>query len=160
MPFLLHGNTALGYGRGEQLTPVLHRNSLHWVIATSNYGLSTPEVYAEFDHLTKDKELEDPEISLELLKALAAGDPNEVANNLINDLQPAAISLKPELRRLLRAGEDAGALKGIVSGSGPTCVFLCFDDTSASDIAIDLLSSGTCKQAVTAYGPVPGARIK
>ncbi|MFM9130781.1 MAG: 4-(cytidine 5'-diphospho)-2-C-methyl-D-erythritol kinase [Actinomycetes bacterium] len=160
VPFLLHGNTALGYGRGEQLTPVLHRNSLHWVIATSNDGLSTPEVYAEFDHLTKDKEVEDPEISLELLKALAAGDPNEVANNLVNDLQPAAISLKPELRRLLRAGEDAGALKGIVSGSGPTCVFLCFDDTAASDIAIDLLSSGTCKHAVTAYGPVPGARIK
>ena len=160
VPFLLHGNTALGYGRGEQLTPVLHRNSLHWVIATNDYGLSTPEVYAEFDYLTNNKDVEDPEISLELLQALAHGDPNEVAKNLINDLQPAAISLKPEIRRLLRAGEEAGALRGIVSGSGPTCVFLCFDDTAASDIAIDLLSSGTCKQAVTAFGPVPGARIK
>jgi 4-diphosphocytidyl-2-C-methyl-D-erythritol kinase len=160
VPFLLHGNTALGYGRGEQLTPVLHRDSLHWVIATNNFGLSTPEVYAEFDHLTKDKEIENPEISLELLQALAHGNPNEVAKNLVNDLQAAALSLKPELRRLLRAGEEAGALAGIVSGSGPTCVFLCFDDTAASDIAIDLLSSGTCTAAVTAYGPVPGARIK
>ena len=102
----------------------------------------------------------DPEISLELLQALAHGNPNEVAINLVNDLQAAALSLKPELRRLLRAGEEAGALAGIVSGSGPTCVFLCFDDTAASDIAIDLLSSGTCTAAVTAYGPVPGARIK
>jgi 4-diphosphocytidyl-2-C-methyl-D-erythritol kinase len=160
VPFLLHGNTALGYGRGEQLTPVLHRDSLHWVIATNNFGLSTPEVYAEFDHLTKDKEIEEPEISLELLQALAHGNPNEVAKNLVNDLQAAALSLKPELRRLLRAGEEAGALAGIVSGSGPTCVFLCLDDTAASDIAIDLLSSGTCTAAVTAYGPVPGARIK
>ena len=160
VPFLLHGNTALGYGRGEQLTPVLHRDSLHWVIATNNFGLSTPEVYAEFDHLTKDKEATDPEISLELLKALAHGNPNEVAKNLVNDLQAAALSLKPELRRLLRAGEEAGALAGIVSGSGPTCVFLCLDDTAASDIAIDLLSSGTCTSAVTAFGPVPGARIK
>jgi 4-diphosphocytidyl-2-C-methyl-D-erythritol kinase len=160
VPFLLHGNTALGYGRGEQLTPVLHRDSLNWVIATNNYGLSTPEVYAEFDHLTKDNLKEKPEISLALLQSLAHGDPNEVAKNLENDLQSAAISLKPDLRRLLRAGEEAGALKGIVSGSGPTCVFLCFDDTQASDIAIDLLSSGTCTSAVTAYGPVPGARIK
>lgn len=160
VPFLLHGNTALGYGRGEQLTPVLHRDSLHWVIATNNYGLSTPEVYAEFDHLTQDKEISNPEISLELLQALAHGNPNEVAKNLSNDLQAAAISLKPDLRRLLRAGQEAGALAGIVSGSGPTCVFLCFDDTAASDIAIDLLSSGTCTSAVTAYGPVPGARIK
>ena len=160
VPFLLHGNTALGYGRGEQLTPVLHRDSLHWVIATNNYGLSTPDVYAEFDHLTKAKEIIAPEISLELLQALAQGDPHEVAQNLVNDLQAAALSLKPDLRRLLRAGEEAGALAGIVSGSGPTCVFLCFDDTSASDIAIDLLSSGTCTTAVTAYGPVPGARIK
>ena len=101
VPFLLHGNTALGYGRGEQLTPVLHRDSLHWVIATNNFGLSTPEVYAEFDHLTKDKEIEEPEISLELLQALAHGNPNEVAKNLVNDLQAAALSLKPELRRLL-----------------------------------------------------------
>ena len=133
---------------------------MHWVIATNNFGLSTPEVYAEFDHLTKDKEIENPEISLELLQALAHGNPNEVAKNLVNDLQAAALSLKPELRRLLRAGEEAGALAGIVSGSGPTCVFLCLDDTAASDIAIDLLSSGTCTSAVTAYGPVPGARIK
>ena len=97
---------------------------------------------------------------MELLQALAHGNPNEVALNLDNDLQAAALSLKPELRRLLRAGEEAGALAGIVSGSGPTCVFLCFDATAASDIAIDLLSSGTCTSAVTAHGPVPGARIK
>jgi len=158
--FLLHGNTAMGLNRGEELTPILHRNSLHWVIATNDDGLSTPEVYAEFDHLNSNIDLGPPEISLELLKALAHGDPHEVAKNLVNDLQPAALSLKPELRRLLRAGQEAGALAGIVSGSGPTVVFLCFDDTSAQDIALDLSISGTCTSAVTAYGPVPGARVK
>ena len=60
-----------------------------------------------------------------MLAALASGDPATLAPLLGNDLQPAALSLDPGLRRTLRAGVEAGALAGIVSGSGPTCAFLC-----------------------------------
>ncbi len=60
--------------------------------------------------------LEDPE---PVLAALASGDPAALAPLLGNDLQPASLSLDPGLRRTLRAGVEAGALAGIVSGSGP-----------------------------------------
>ncbi len=139
VPFALHGGTALGTGRGEELATVLARNTFHWVLAFAVGGLSTPSVFAEIDRLREtsgsDREapprLDDPE---PVLAALASGDPAELAPLLGNDLQPAALSLDPELRRTLRAGTDAGALAGIVSGSGPTCAFLCPSASAAVDV--------------------------
>ena len=142
------------------ITPALSRGSYHWVLALSSQGLSTPAVYKECDRLRDGLDIAKPQVSASLLQALGSGNPYEVGKSLSNDLQAAACSLRPALRLVLEVGKEYGVLGGIVSGSGPTCVFLCFDDTAASDIAIDLLSSGTCKQAVTAFGPVPGARIK
>ncbi len=52
VPFLLRGGTAIGRGRGEELSPVLTRGQFHWVMATSAGQLSTPEVYGRFDELT------------------------------------------------------------------------------------------------------------
>ena len=42
VPFALHGGTALGTGRGEELATVLARNTFHWVLAFADGGLSTP----------------------------------------------------------------------------------------------------------------------
>ena len=42
VPFALHGGTALGTGRGEELATVLARNTFHWVLAFAASGLSTP----------------------------------------------------------------------------------------------------------------------
>jgi 4-diphosphocytidyl-2-C-methyl-D-erythritol kinase len=78
---------------------------------------------------------------------------------MANDLQPAALSLRPELRRTLDAGADAGALSGMVSGSGPTCVFLARDARHAEVLAKELVDSGTCRAAQPAHGPVAGARV-
>jgi 4-diphosphocytidyl-2-C-methyl-D-erythritol kinase len=94
-----------------------------------------------------------------VLAALAAGDPQQLAPLLGNDLQAAAVSLDPVLRRALRAGVDAGALAGIVSGSGPTCAFLCESATSAVDVATQLSGAGVCRTVRIASGPVPGARV-
>ena len=58
------------------------------------------------------------------MAALRSGDPAAVGPLLNNDLQPAALSLQPLLRRALAAGREHGALGAIVSGSGPTCAFL------------------------------------
>ena len=54
-----------------------------------------------------------------LMSALRSGDPRELAPQLVNDLQEAAISLRPDLGEVLSAGMEYGALGGIVSGSGP-----------------------------------------
>ena len=123
VPFALHGGTALGTGRGEELATVLARNTFHWVLAFADGGLSTPAVFAEIDRLREPTDRQRPPPRLDdpepVLAALASGDPSQLAPLLGNDLQPAALSLDPGLRRTLRAGTEAGALAGIVSGSGP-----------------------------------------
>lgn len=159
VPFMLHGGTALGTGRGDRLVPVLGRHTFHWVIAVARDGLATPEVYGELDRLRaagRGGRLGDVE---PLLESLASGDPRQLALLLGNDLQSAAISLRPQLRRTLRAGVDAGALAGIVSGSGPSCAFLCVDESAAARIAAELAGSGVCQAVRIASGPVPGARV-
>lgn len=159
VPFALHGGTALGTGRGEELATVLSRNTFHWVLAFAERGLSTPMVFAEIDRLRKNgnpPRLDDVE---PVLAALASGDPHELAPLLGNDLQAAAVSLDPTLRRTLRAGTEAGALAGIVSGSGPTCAFLCSSATSAVDVGVELASVGVCRTVRVASGPVHGAKV-
>jgi 4-diphosphocytidyl-2-C-methyl-D-erythritol kinase len=76
-----------------------------------------------------------------------------------NDLQPAALSLFPELADTLDAGRGAGALAALVSGSGPTTAFLTRDAESAEKVAGALRASGTCRTVRTAAGPVAGATV-
>lgn len=159
VPFALQGGTAIGTGRGERLTPVLSRGSFSWVFALADGGLSTPAVYAECDRLREDRSIPEPYVSDILLQALAAGDPLLLGKALHNDLQPAAISLRPSLGALLEMGDDLGALGGIISGSGPTCAFLARDDEHALDLAVGLTSTGLCRTVRTATGPVAGARV-
>ncbi|MBP2331874.1 4-diphosphocytidyl-2-C-methyl-D-erythritol kinase [Corynebacterium freneyi] len=159
VPFCLLGGTALGTGRGENLAPILVRGEYHWALALAKGGLSTPDVFRTIDRLREERDVPRAAAPDELMKALASGSPDELAAHLANDLQPAAISLKPELRTTLRAGLDGGALAGIVSGSGPTTAFLCRDREHALDVAAHLATSGTCAATLTASGPAPGARL-
>ena len=159
VPFLLHGGTAVGTGRGERISPALARGSYRWVVATAAEGLSTPDVYAELDRLDAHREVSDPQVSEDVLAALRSGSPAELGTMLTNDLQKAAISLRPELRDTLDVGLGAGALGGIVSGSGPTCVFLVHDEQHGLDVSFALASSLTCADVIQARGPVPGARL-
>jgi 4-diphosphocytidyl-2-C-methyl-D-erythritol kinase len=159
VPFALHGGTALGTGRGEELATVLSRNTFHWVLAFADSELLTPAVFTELDRL---RDAGDPPRLAgpgPVLAALAAGDPEELGPLLGNELQAAAVSLEPALRRALRAGVGAGALAGIVSGSGPTCAFLCASAASAVDVGTELSGAGVCRTVRVASGPVPGARI-
>ncbi|UXA17141.1 4-(cytidine 5'-diphospho)-2-C-methyl-D-erythritol kinase [Mycobacterium sp. SMC-4] len=162
VPFALHGGTALGTGRGEELTTVLARDTFHWVLAFASGGLSTARVFGEIDRLRAEQErqlparLESPE---PVLSALASGDPAQLAALLGNDLQPAALNLQPALRRTLRAGIEAGALAGVVSGSGPTCAFLCSSGDAAVRVGAELAGAGVCRTVRVASGPVPGARV-
>ncbi|MCF8528150.1 MAG: 4-(cytidine 5'-diphospho)-2-C-methyl-D-erythritol kinase [Candidatus Nanopelagicales bacterium] len=159
VPFPLQGGTAIGTGRGENLTSVLSRGTFSWVFALADGGLSTPAVYGECDRLREGRSVPDPYVSDMLMQALAAGDPVLLGISLHNDLQAAASSLRPSLGQVLAAGDDFGALGGIVSGSGPTCAFLARDEEHALDLAVALTSTGLCRTVRRAQGPVPGARI-
>jgi 4-diphosphocytidyl-2-C-methyl-D-erythritol kinase len=159
VPFGLHGGTALGTGRGERLTPVLGAGSYSWVLALAEGGLSTPQVYGELDRLRATGPVMVVSDPAEVLAALRQGSADALGRALSNDLQPAAISLKPTLRKLLDAGADLGALGGVVSGSGPTVAFLARDDAHATALAAALAGHGVCRTVRVADGPVPGARV-
>jgi 4-diphosphocytidyl-2-C-methyl-D-erythritol kinase len=194
--FALLGGTAIGLGRGEQVTPALVAGTYHWVLAFAAEQLSTAAVYAACDRLRAAQPDRDrpgsgatgqpaagppaaerpapgqppsaspaagswpaPELSTALMAALRSGDPAEVGPLLVNDLQPAAISLLPGLRRALAAGQEQGALGAIVSGSGPTCAYLARDGAHARDLAVALTSAGVCRSVVSVTGPAPGATV-
>jgi 4-diphosphocytidyl-2-C-methyl-D-erythritol kinase len=163
VPFALTGGTALGTGRGDQLSPALAKGQFQWVLALADFGLSTPAVYSELDK-HRDRHAQDifpvevaPFVDADVLQALRAGDPHMLAETLYNDLQAPAIHLQPSLADVLELGEQNGALAGIVSGSGPTVAFLTEDVDSALELEIALGSSQL--NVVKAIGPVHGARI-
>ncbi|HWH28168.1 MAG TPA: 4-(cytidine 5'-diphospho)-2-C-methyl-D-erythritol kinase [Mycobacteriales bacterium] len=159
VPFALHGGTALGTGRGERLTPVLERGRWSWVLALSDTGLSTPAVYGELDRLRETGPVRVSGDPAELLSAVRAGDAAGLGRALHNDLQPAALSLAPRLRRVLAAGRELGALGCLVSGSGPTVAMLAADADTADRLAAQLAAEGVCRAVRRADGAVPGARV-
>ncbi|MEP6666183.1 MAG: 4-(cytidine 5'-diphospho)-2-C-methyl-D-erythritol kinase, partial [Nocardioidaceae bacterium] len=157
--FCLSGGNAIGTGRGENLSSVLARGRYEWVLAYADGGLSTAEVYAHLDRARADHAVSDPEVPEELMTALRSGDPYAVGQALRNDLEGSAIRLRPALRRTLDLGEEYGALGSLVSGSGPTCLFLAADEDHAVDLAVALSSSGLCRSVQRASGPVSGTRL-
>lgn len=160
VPFLLHGGTAVGSGRGEIITPVLAKGLYHWVfVPTPSEGLSTPAVYRTFDVLTSGREVPDPEPSPAMMAALRLGDPEALADVLTNDLQEAAIDLQPRIGEVIEAAMGFGALGALVSGSGPTVALLASGQEGAIDLAVSLTASGVADEVLRAVGPVAGAHV-
>jgi len=163
VPFALMGGTAVGTGRGDRLSPALARARFDWVLVTDGEGLSTPEVYGRLDEI-RDAHTPDiapapraPDVDPGVLHALRAGDPALLAEHVRNDLQTAALSLHPGLRDVLEEGDRAGALAGLVSGSGPTVAFLAAGAEDALGLQVSLAAAG--RVALHVHGPVRGAHV-
>src|SRR5262249_28376553 len=148
-----------GTGRGDRLTPVLARGSYHWVLAFAEGGLRTPDVFAELDRIRGDRIVPEPAAPDAMMSALRAGNAEALAEAIANDLTPAALRLAPHLKRTLASGIELGALGALVSGSGPTCAFLCRGGDDAVALASSLAGAGVCRSVRVVHGPVPGARV-
>ncbi|ACZ31738.1 4-diphosphocytidyl-2C-methyl-D-erythritolkinase [Xylanimonas cellulosilytica DSM 15894] len=160
VPFCLLGHTAVGTGRGQLLTPAMTRGEFHWVFAASHTGLSTPQVFAAFDELTRGGAAAvGVEDDTALMQALRAGDPTALGAALHNDLQDAALSLRPELARTLEIAREAHALGAIVSGSGPTVAALARSRQHALAIAATWTAEGAADSVWTTTAPAHGARV-
>jgi 4-diphosphocytidyl-2-C-methyl-D-erythritol kinase len=159
--FAVLGETAIGRGRGEQLTPVRPAvpATYHWVLALADGHLSTPRVFHALDRQRQDQQVADPELSANLMQALNEGDPIKLGAALSNDLQEPALTLFPALRKTLDAGIEAGALGALVSGSGPTCFFLAGTAAEATTLANALSGAGVCRTVAIATGPAAGATV-
>jgi len=159
VPFCLHGNVALGAGRGDRLSAVLSRGRTDWVLGIALGGLPTPTVYAELDRLRTQRPLPGANDLTGVLTALGRDDPELLGRSLGNDLAPAALSLRPDLRRAMRAGEEAGALGQLISGSGPTVAYLARDAEHAITLAARLSAEGLFVNVRVVSGPAPGPRL-
>ena len=163
VPFSLLGGTAIGTGRGEKLSKIETGAILHWVMTPSSVGLSTPDVYRKLDVMRTESgvdvsALEKPEVPAELVAALVSGDAAEVAKHMHNDLEVAALALRPELADTIEAGRKAGALKSMVSGSGPTIAHLARDRIHAEQIANRLAGQGL--PSIATHTSVSGTRLE
>ena len=163
VPFSLEGGTAIGTGRGEKLERIETDAILHWVMTPSQLGLSTPDVYRKLDIMRTEagvdvSTLEMPEVPSELVAAIVSGDAIEVANYMHNDLEIAALALRPELAATIEAGRKAGALKSMVSGSGPTIAHLAKDRIHAEQIANRLAGAGL--PSIATHTSVSGTRLE
>jgi 4-diphosphocytidyl-2-C-methyl-D-erythritol kinase len=156
VPFALVGGSATGLGRGEVVERVADNGSWWWVVVESDIGLSTPAVYGEFDRLGGAAAA--PVIPVALIEALSSGSPEALAGAIGNDLAAPALALRPDLARVLEHGVEAGALAGLVSGSGPTCLFLCRDNAHALGVRVALTDLEHTRVSVAA-GPVAGAHV-
>lgn len=163
VPFGLIGETAIADNRGDRLSVIPVTGEYHWLLVFADAELSTPKVFAEYDRLFPNPPV--PQVDKALLSALAQGDIAAVGKNLKNDLEPAAISLLPQLARVLELGKNNGALGAMVSGSGPTLAFLLpspksvKDEGNAETLMQALAKDPWPRKIVTAKGPVSGARF-
>ena len=160
VPFAILGGAAVGQGVGDELSPLLTRGELHLVIVPANTGLSTPEIYQELDTMREEAGVtaEEPELDADLVRAVCTADAEMVATLMTNELQAPAVRKIPSLDRMMDAGLLEGAMQGMVSGSGPTVVFLTRDAAAAGQLATSL-EERTDVWAIPVTGPAPGARL-
>ncbi len=123
-------------GSGEIVDPLPRPAEHAFVLLPEREGLRTVDVYAEADRLGLSRDASDLSKQAERVRAAAAAGacPLEYGELLVNDLQEAAISLRPEIESSLGALRDAGAARALISGSGPTSFGL-FPDREKAEAA-------------------------
>jgi 4-diphosphocytidyl-2-C-methyl-D-erythritol kinase len=120
-------------GTGERVERV-ELPQMHVVLVPSALGLATGDVFKKADQMALPRETLDGSD----LNALTSELPDVIAARLENDLQPAALALRPELAETVQALLGAGALGAQVSGSGPTVFGLFSDAESAREAAAQI----------------------
>jgi len=159
VPFALAGGAAVGLGRGDQLTQVEGVAPIHLVLILDEQGLSTPAVYKRLDELraARAEQTSAPELPAKLLSVLHRSNAFDLAELMHNDLEEAALSLRPDLHIKITTALQHGALRAMVSGSGPTILALAAGEAAAMQIARALNELGY--NAVATQGPAMATRL-
>jgi 4-diphosphocytidyl-2-C-methyl-D-erythritol kinase len=134
-PFFLVGGTALGLGRGDDISPLVDLPRTHVVLVRPQFGISTVEAYGWYDNEPRRRRREAPDTPLpESWPAWAL--------NLRNDLEPAVTAHHPTIGRIRQALREAGATVAAMSGSGSTVFGLFERYDAARRTASDLARPG------------------
>lgn len=159
VPFALMGGIALGTDRGDALVPMMGRGEYWFAFLNPKVGLSTGQVFEHLDDMRFNNASLVPKMDTTLLsRALLSGDPVQVGAVMHNDLEVAALDLQPRLSALIRNAEMAGAIRAMVSGSGPTVAALC-PDREAAHIVVDELTRSGDVEGFVAHGSASGATL-
>lgn len=140
----------VGVGAGHRLLPAPDLPPYGVVAVPQPFPLSTADVYRESDRLGLSRSA----VELDVVRhQLTLAFSREL---IVNDLQPAALSLAPRLGETLGEVQRAGADEAIVCGSGPTIIGLFWGDDGparARDAASALRAE---HPSVLAVDPVRG----
>lgn len=160
VPFSLMGGTALGTGRGDELVEMLSRGRLHWVFVNPKIGIPTGRAFSLLDDLRHGNPALVPHLNpTALSQALTSDDVSRVAAALHNDLEPAAMTMRPVLKRVLEAAGRT-CRRALVSGSGPTVAVLCDNADAAHAAAGQLAEQFDGYEVFVAEGPDRGAVVE
>ena len=157
VPSQLQPRPCVVTGAGEVVEPIPPPADHGVVLIPQTMGLTTADVYAEADRLGQNRgEAELESIRRKLRDAVIEGDsPLSYPEHLVNDLQAAAISLRPEITDALEALAEAGAEHAMVTGSGPTAFGLFPNPAAAREAA-----KGLAERFPSAIGDRPaGPRL-
>ena len=130
VPSQIEPRHALVSGAGERIEPIA-LPPMALLLVPRHPGLLAGEVYAEADQLGSTRST----LDAERIRRLAAQPFEALAGELENDLEPAVLSLRPQLERPLEALRDAGAAAALVTGSGPTTFGVFADRAGAARAA-------------------------
>jgi 4-diphosphocytidyl-2-C-methyl-D-erythritol kinase len=150
VPSQLDPRLSLVGGAGESIEPLPTPSEYAVVLIPDEAGLPTAEVYAEADRLGLGRSATELESAAARVREAASGGGSPVgyAELLVNDLQQAALSLRPSLSEPLESLRDAGARTALLTGSGPTAFGL-FENIAEADRAAARLPARFAAAMVT-----------
>jgi 4-diphosphocytidyl-2-C-methyl-D-erythritol kinase len=151
VPSQIHPALALLRGAGERVEELPRPGEFGVVLIPGEEGLETADVYAEADRLGLGRSQRELDALADRIagEAGSGGSPLDYVELLVNDLEHAALSLRPEIREALDALRDVGAAAALLTGSGPTAFGL-FSDLAAADEAARMLPPRWAGAIVTA----------
>ncbi len=148
VPFCVLGGTALGRGRGEELSLLPPPAKLWLVLVKPDFGVSAARAYKNWDTYPRWRTLESPD-ERAAIEALKIGDRQQLKNALGNELEGVVCQLYPQIETIKNKLLNAGAERVIMCGSGPTVFGLAVDQAQAEHIAAQL--KGIYSQVIVSH---------
>lgn len=134
VPFCVTGGLQLSEGIGEVLTPLSPLPSLPVVICKPNVFVSTKDVYQAFDSM---EQVDHPDVD-KMVEAIKNYDYKTVVSLMGNVLEPVTVNVHPVTKEIEKTIEANGALRAMMSGSGPTVFGLYESVKEANEAALKI----------------------
>ena len=142
VPYCILGGTALSEGIGEVLTTLPDAPTCVLLVAKPDISVSTKYVY---ENLNLSSVTKHPDID-GMVEAIRAKDADGVWMRMANVLETVTVKAYPIIEELKQEMMDGGAIKSLMSGSGPT-VFGVFNDAAkAQEVLQTIVEKDLAKQ--------------